>query len=724
MKQYSAGLIIGACLAGMTASALASAQEATQELATVEVSATRLRSVADIDVPAAVSTVKVNADSNRNQTNVTEVLAGLPGVTALDRQNYAQDTQLSIRGNGSRATFGVRGLRLYVDGIPASMPDGQGQLSHFNLLGADTVQVMRGPFSSLYGNSSGGVVETWSSPGTQDFSARARATYGSFGTETYGVQGLGTTGPVNYNLSLSRFDTDGYRDHSAARRDSTNLRLGVDVGDSRTLTFVVNYVDIPEAQDTLGLTPVDWRADPKQATAVANQYNTRKSVEQLQGGAIFEQRIGTNTLRAMAYTGNREVTQYLAIMPTVQNSPLHSGGVVDLDGGYRGGDLRWSWSGNLADRPLELTAGTNFDTQQQHRRGYLDYTGPASNACTGTTVCGVRGALRRDENDNVYNFDQYAQAFWQFADRWTALGGLRHTEVKFDSHDHYIVTGNPNDSGDKTYSDTTAVGGVQFHLLESLRLYASTGDGFETPTFNELAYRCDGGAGLAFNLKPEQSHNYEVGAKWRSQGGASLDAAVFRGDTQDELVVLRNSGGRSCYGNVDQTRRTGMELSGQLQIVRDLHLEGSYTLLDAKFRSDFSVCPGTPCTAAVPVVSGSRIPGVPNQQGRLRLSWTPATWTFAMEFTASSDIVVTDAGSWAITQSTIKTDRASGYGIWSADAGYDWHLTSSDLRGFVRVENLFDKNYVGSVIVNEGNNRFFESGPERSLMAGVQWRWR
>jgi iron complex outermembrane receptor protein len=723
MKHHPATSIASACLLGAVAQ-LAPAADATPELQSVEVSATRLRSVADIDVPASITTVHVDADSNRNQANVTELLGGLPGVTALDRQNYAQDTQLSIRGNGSRATFGVRGLRLYVDGIPASMPDGQGQLSHVNVLGADTVQVMRGPFSALYGNSSGGVVQTWSSRGTADVSARARATYGSYGTKSFGAQGLGTAGPVDYNLSLSRFETDGYRDHAAARRDSANLRLGVDVGDNRKLTFVANYLDIPEAQDTLGLTPVDWRADPKQATPVAEQFNTRKSVEQFQGGAVFEQKLGDHTLRATTYAGNRQVTQYLAIPPTTQNNALHSGGVVDLDSDFRGLDLRWSWAGEFIGRRVEFTVGTNYDLQDQLRRGYLNYTGPANNSCTGATTCGVRGTLRRNEDDKVWNFDQFAQGWWQFADRWSVLAGVRHSRVKFDSADHYIVGTNQDDSGSKGYGDTTVVAGVQFHPVESLRLYASTGDGFETPTFNELAYRVDNQPGFAFNLKPERTHNYEIGMKWRPAGGASLDLAMFRGDTRDELVVLRNSGGRSSYGNVDRSRRDGLELSGVLPLPFRLQLDGSYTLVDAQFRSGFSVCPGTPCTTTQPVASGSRISGVPRHQGKVRLSWAPASWNVAMELVASSTIVVTDAGDWAATQAAIQTDHAPGYGVVNADIGYDWRLEHNQLRSFVRVENLFDRRYVGSVIVNEANNRFFESGPGRTLMAGVQWSWR
>jgi iron complex outermembrane recepter protein len=698
-------------------SAFAAEGQSPEELNPAEVSATRLRSVADIDVPASVTTVRVDPDSNRNQTNVTELLAGIPGVTALDRQNYAQDTQLSIRGFGARATFGVRGLRLYADGIPASMPDGQGQLSHLSVLGADSLQIMRGPFSALYGNSSGGVVQVWSSPGTPEPSGRVRATVGSNDTYSIGGQALGTAGPVDYNLSLSRFETDGYRDHSAARRDSANLRLGVDTGEDRTLVFVANYVDIPEAQDTLGLTPADWRADPQQAIGVATQFDTRKSVEQLQGGMVFEQRLGSHTLRATAYAGNRQVVQYLAIPaltqrnPAVASSQLHSGGVVDLDSDYRGTDLRWSWVGDLAGRPVEFTLGGNYDLQDQLRRGYENFLG----APAAPTALGVRGNLRRDETNRVDNLDQFAQGWLQLAEKWSVLAGVRHSKVKFRSTDRYIVGINPNDSGSKQYSDTTLVGGLMFHPVESLRLYASVGDGFETPTFNELSYRSDGAAGLAFGLLPATSHNYEVGAKWRPAGGGEIDVALFRADTQDELVVARNSGGRSSFSNVDRSRRQGLEASLRQPIARDLDIAVSYTTLDAEFRSAYRICQGTPCTTPnVTVPAGSRIPGVPRHQGQVRLGWTPGPWSAALEFNASSHIVVNDVG----------TISAPGYGLWSLEAGRDWQLTGSRLRAFARVDNVLDKTYVGSVIVNEGNSRFFESGPDRTVIFGLQWSWR
>jgi iron complex outermembrane receptor protein len=648
----------------------------------------------------------MDPDNNRMQSNMTELLAGLPGVTALDRQNYAQDTQLSIRGYGSRATFGVRGLRLYADGIPASMPDGQGQISHYSVLGADNIQIMRGPFSALYGNSSGGVVQIWSRPGTTDPSARVRGTWGSYGTMTLGGQALGSSGPLDYNLAVSRFETDGYRDHSAARRDSANLRLGVDFGSDQNLTLIANYVDIPEAQDALGVTPEAWRTDPRGTAVQASQFNTRKSVEQVQGGAIYAHRLGDHTLRALAYTGNRKVIQYLPIPQGPQNAPTHSGGVIDLDGNYEGGDLRWSYVGEFAQRPLEITVGTNFDQQNQLRRGYENFVG---------TELGVKGSLRRDETNRIKNFDQFAQGYLQLSARWSLLAGLRHSEVKFRSLDRYITAGNPDDSGTRKYSDTTVVGGVMYRPLDSLRLYASVGDGFETPTFNEISYRTDGAPGLAFDLDPARSDNFEVGAKWRASSGIEVDAALFRAATRDELVVARNTGGRSSFANVDRTRRQGFEAMLSLPLTDDLAVRGSYTLLDAEFRSDYQICTGSPCPAPnVTVPAGSRIPGVPRHQGSLALQWTPGEWNAALEFQARSQLVVND----------IATYDAPGFGVWHAEIGRDWRLPGSTLRSFARVENLLDKTYVGSVIVNEGNSRFFEAAPERAATIGLQWSWR
>ena len=685
--------------------ALAAGESATG-LDTVIVSATRLRSVAAFDTPASISSVSLDAQNSRGDVNMAEVLGALPGVVALDRQNYAQDMQLSIRGFGARSTFGVRSLRLYADGIPAAMPDGQGQLSHFNLMGGDRVEVLRGPFSALYGNSSGGVVQLWSKPGSSDDSWRVKATGGSWGERTLAAQVAGqAAGLVGYNLALSRFTTDGWRDHASATRNSANGLFTVPLPGDGKLNLVGNYLNLPEAQDPLGVTRAQWDADPRQTTSVATQYDTRKSVKQTQAGAVWEQPLAADqTLRAMAYTGNRQVVQFLALPISSQTNPLNSGGVVDLGSRYGGGDLRWSVRGGQ-QRPYELTVGVNADEQRQQRQGFENFIG---------TQLGVRGKLRRDEDNTVRNVDEFAQLWWQFAPRWSVLAGVRHSQVKFASTDNYITASNPNDSGSIDYSDTTPVAGLTFEPLTGLRVYASAGNGFETPTFNELSYRADGAAGLALNLRPASSRNQELGIKWRDGQGTLLEAALFNAETRDELAVARNVGGRSSYQNVASARRQGAEAALETPLTQQLSLQLSWTRVDATFRSPYLICVAVGCTVPnVAVAAGSRIPGVARQQTHAALHWQQNGWNASFELAQMSGIVAND----------VATEVAPAYTLANLELGRQWRFSGGALRAFMRVDNLAGVRYIGSVIVNEGNGRYYEPGIDRTVLSGVQWQW-
>ncbi|NZA25027.1 TonB-dependent receptor [Luteimonas sp. SJ-92] len=671
----------------------------------VVVEATRLRGVPAFETPASTATIPLGGENNGAGGDVSEVLRGVPGLLARDRRNLAQDTQLSIRGFGARSTFGVRGLRLYADGIPASMPDGQGQLSHFSLAGGDRIEVIRGPFSALHGNSSGGVVQIWSAEGAPGDPWRARAAAGSDDTWSAAAQLLGAGARVDYNLALSRYDTGGWRDHSAARRDTANLRLGVDLGPHRRLQLVVNRVDVPEARDPLGLTAQQMRDDPRQAVANAHLFDTRKTVRQDQAGATYEHGLGeAHTLRLMAYGGRREVMQVLPIPAVAQANPLSAGGVIDLDNRYDGLDARWSWQRGAA-RPLEITVGGNLDQQRQHRRGFENFVGEA---------LGVRGALRRDERNSVDNADLYAQAWWRFAERWSLLAGVRRSEVRFESRDRYVTDANPDDSGRVRFSHTAPVAGLTFAPREDLRLYLSAGRGFETPTFNEMSYRADGGAGLAFGLRPAVSDNLELGAKWRGRGGATLEAALFRAETDDELAVARNVGGRSSFRNVGSARRQGFEAAWAAPLGAAWDLRLAYTRLDATFREPYLICQGAGCTVPdTEVGAGARIPGVPEQQLFARLQWRGAAWSAAFEGEATGEVMVNDLG----------TESAAGYGLLHLEAARRWRGRHGELRMFARIDNLLDRAHAGSVIVNEGNGRFYEPGGGRGWLLGAQWDW-
>lgn len=672
----------------------------------VEVASTRLREVPAFEVPASISVIAMGDDAARPGVNVSEALAGVPGLSARDRQNFAQDTQLSIRGFGARSTFGVRGLRLYADGIPATMPDGQGQVSHFSLAGAERIEVLRGPFSALHGNSSGGVVQIRSADGTAPAHGHVQASAGRDASHALSASARGAGDVLGYALAASVFDTDGWRDRSAAQRRSFNAKLHAGLPGDGRVQLIANHLDAPDALDPLGLTWAQAQADPRQATAVATQFDTRKSARQDQLGLRVEQPFGDgHALEATAYAGRRAIEQFLALPIAAQANPLNSGGVIDLDNDYGGVDLRWSWRGSLAGRAFEFTAGANADRQRQHRRGYENFVG---------TALGLRGALRRDERNRVDNVDRYAQAWWQFAERWSLLAGARRSEVRFRSRDGYVTAANPDDSGRVEYADTTSVLGLTFAPRDDWRLYLSAGHGFETPTFNELGYRADGGAGLAFDLRPATSRNVELGAKWRNARGFRVEAALFRADTDDELAVARNVGGRSSFRNVGRARREGVEVSASLPFASEWSLELAWTWLDARFRDDFPICTAAGCThPSVRVPAGTAIPGTARQQAFARVQWRPRAWRFAFEAAGMGEVGVNDTGS----------ERAPGHVVANLEAARTWRLARGSLHAFARVDNLFDHAYIGSVIVNEGNGRFYEPAPGRGWLLGLRWNW-
>ncbi len=677
---------------------------ASATLAPVVITATRTEA-APFDIPASIDRIgSETIRDGRAQVNISESLGGVPGLLARDRQNYAQDVQISVRGFGARSTFGIRGVRLYVDGIPATFPDGQGQISNVDLGSADRIEVLRGPFSALYGNSSGGVIQVFTedpaSRPTFDFSVAG----GSDGVVRLGAKASGTTRGLGYVVAASHFRTDGYRDHSAAERTIGNakLKFGNDLGGK--ITVIVNSLDLPRAQDPLGLTRAQFEANPRGVDASALLFDTRKNVDQTQAGVIYDQRVGAqDALRLLVYGGHRNTTQFQSIPVATQASALHPGGVIALSSDYRGTDLRWTHRGRVAEQPWTLVAGLAYDTLEQRRLGYQNFVG---------TTLGVQGALRRDELDTASDFDPYLQTTLQLSSRWSVSAGVRRSHVRFDSADHYVVGANGNDSGSASYSATLPVVGAMFAVSERLHLYATAGRGFETPTFNEIAYSPNGASGLNFALQPAKSDNLEVGVKSRSPDFGDATLALFETRTQHEIVTLTNVGGRSTFQNAGATRRRGVEAAWSATYAQNLRAQIALTYLDAIYRDSFLTCNVTPCPAASAqrVASGNRIPGVARGTAYASLAWAPALgWRGAVEMRRTGMVPVNDTNSDATPRSIVV----------GANVGYVARLGGWQLTGFARGDNLFARRYAGSVIVNEGNGRFFEPAPGRTWLLGT-----
>jgi iron complex outermembrane recepter protein len=657
------------------------------------------------DAPASVDIVEgATLRSGQWQVNLSETLGRVPGLMVQNRQNYAQDLQISSRGYGARSTFGVRGLRLYSDGIPASAPDGQGQVSHFDLASAARVEVLRGPFSALYGNSSGGVISIFTADGGPETVAEASTAWGSNGQQRTGVKLSGAQGKLQYNLSAARYETDGWRDHSAARRETFNGKVRYNASDDTRITVVLNSLRMPDVQDPLGLTRAEMQANPRQASPVALTFDTRKSVDQQQGGVILEQRLGGGqSLQITAYAGERETQQFQAIPVGTQAPPSHPGGVIDLARRYQGLDARWIDRTQLGGKPLTLTAGVSLDQMKEARRGFQNFVG---------ATLGVLGPLRRDENNKVRSFDQYLQAQWEASERWSLSAGVRHSRVTFDSRDKYIVTGNPDDSGSVAYEATTPVAGVVYHLNDAVNVYGSFGRGFETPTFNELSYRPNGATGLNFALQSANSRQWELGIKAEVAPQWRVNAAYFQARTANELVVLSNSGGRSTFQNAGATRRNGLEasLAGHWGQGWSTYLAATY--LDATYSRGFLTCLAAPCVApTTPIPAGNRIPGVARALLFAEVAWAHRPWGLetALEWRQVGKIFVDDQNS----------DAAPRAGVFALRAALSQKIGRWSISEFARIDNLAGKRYVGSVIVNEANRRFFEPAPGRTWMLGL-----
>ncbi|HUO66873.1 MAG TPA: TonB-dependent receptor, partial [Gammaproteobacteria bacterium] len=532
------------------------------------------------DIPASVDRVDRDAiTAGRQQVNLSESVGGVPGLVARDRQNYAQDVQVSVRGFGARSTFGIRGVRVYVDGIPATLPDGQGQLTNIDLNSADRIEVLRGPFSALYGNSSGGVIQVFTETGSGPPTLTFGATAGSYGLQKPSIKIDGGTDSLGYVASYSQFQTDGYRDHSAAERDIGNVKLDWSIGESDKLSFIVNTLDLPKAQDALGLTRAQYEADPRSVDPSAIQFNTRKTVDQTQEGVTWQHSFNDkNSMQVLVYSGSRGAVQYQAIPVAAQANPQHPGGVIDLARDYDGLDVHWTSNFDMLARPLTLVAGLTYDSLDEVRKGYQNFVG---------TTLGVEGALRRNENNNADTHDAYLQASWHLAPKVTLDAGVRSVDFEFVSHDHYIVGANGNDSGATNFSATLPALGVLYSATDRVHLYLSAGRGFETPTLNELAYRPDGKPGLNLALQAAESDNYELGAKLRLSTSSQLTAAIFETDTTNEIVTQTNVGGRSTYQNASATRRRGTEISWTMSGGTDWHSQVAYTWLDAIYQDGF-----------------------------------------------------------------------------------------------------------------------------------------
>ncbi len=651
--------------------------------------------------PGSITIVDATAlQEGQRKVSLSESLARVPGITVLDRQNYAQDLQIQSRGFGARSTFGIRGVKLIVDGIPNSAADGQGQAGSFPLDALDRIEVLRGPLALQYGNAAGGVIvgytdlENWRANhfnlwvGDND-SYRASA----------GLDDANESAAWRWRVDVNRFVTDGERLHSAAERSQLNTVVQWTPREGERISLTFNALSQPDTQDPLGLTRQALQSDFYGTDAPALTFNTRKSIENHQLGLQW-QREYKNDRRVWlgAYYIERDVLQFLALPVGAQVPASNSGGVIDLGRRSTGiaGGHQWSAENGA------ISVGFDSTQLQELRRGYENYIG---------NELGVRGRLRRDELNRVGKNEVYAIADWYPKKGWSILGALRYSNIRFESDDNYFAAANGDDSGKLEYKESSISLGVS-RAFSNGEIFASLGRGFETPTVTELAYRPDGSGGFNFGLSPAHFISAEIGARWRRES-SQANITFYRVSAEDEIVPADSRGGRASFANAARTDRIGLEAgwSGKLGNAWTYALVANW--IHARFDQSFSYNIFTNGVNLLRTVDeGNRIPGIPRADGYAELMWhsSDASFNSALEMRISDTIATDDRN----------TDLANAYSrfalrmAWRPSKAHGWN-------GFIRVDNLFNRQYVGSVIVNEANSRYFEPGAGRGFTIGIGW---
>ena len=664
--------------------ALASAQDnpaaSVDDLEEIVVQATRMSRPLD-SVPAAISVVnQAQIQLGRQQLGLDEALNRVPGVFMQNRYNFAQDLRVSIRGFGARSAFGIRGVKILVDGIPETLPDGQGQVDSIDLGAAQQIEVLRGPSSSYYGNASGGVISVTSERGPETPFANLRFSAGEYGAQKFQAKTGGQTERVNYFVSFSDSQIDGYREHSETENTQLSGRLEFDLGDRGSLLAVANYTDQPVSNDPGGINIAQAQADPRSARDRNLSFDGGEALEQTRLGFVYTLPVGDGSeLQVRNYYVSRDFNNRL---------PFFGGGAVDLQRFFAGGGISYTQQGILGGRPNRVVVGLDYDDQDDHRRRF-------------NNDIGVLGALSLDQDEHVTSTGLFVQDELSISDNVQLSFGVRFDQVEFDVGDRF--PGNGDDSGVRKLDDVSPMIGLLANLSPDVTVYGTYSTSFETPTTTEFA-NPSGAGGFNPLLEPQAATNLEVGLRGGVGSRTRYELAVFDIGVEDELIPyeIPSSPGRDFFANAGRSNRTGVEATLISQPTDRIGVTLSYTYADFTF-ADFLDDNGND-------YSGNRIPGTVEQLVFAELSYRdPAGWFGVLDALHVGDQFANNAN----------TVADGAYTLSNLRLGFDANRGGATFSPFVGVNNLFDQSYNSNIRLNAFGGRYYEPGPGRNIYAGV-----
>lgn len=658
-------------------------------LDTVTVTSTRMeRPLAD--TPAALTLVDSHdAQQGQPRLQLDESLNRVPGLFVQNRYNFAQGLRLSSRGFGSRAPFGVRGLRLNVDGFPETLPDGQSQLDSIDLFTVDSVAVLRGPSSLFYGNATGGVVDitTFSAPWTD--SASATVIGGGNEFRQANVQARGQRQKGHHGFSLTALGYDGYREQSEVRKYQLTAQSGWQLPEARSLTLLLTAMDTPMANDPGGLTRQQVREDPDQASRFATPLDAGQAVDQQRLGLHYrDAALGGGLLNARTFVSQRDFRQQL---------PFPGSSLIDYDRLFYGARLDYTLPFSLFAQPHRLLVGLDADRQEDARgRRAVDTDGAVT-------------ALTADEDQLATATGFFLQLDSHLSDQIMLTVGTRADRLRMRIEDHLLDDG--DDSGHRDFDEVSYSAGLTWQASSAHTLYSTVSSAFESPTFTELA-NPSGAGGFNPALDPQTALNLELGARGTLTERLFYEAALFRVDVEDEITPYE-LGGRTFYQNAGETRRDGIELGLEHATSERLTLALSWTWSDFRFQEFFD-------TQQNADVRGNRLPGLPEHHLYGLAKWQAETGFFAaFEGLFSSHRYAENTN----------VTRVGSEMIVNVRLGREWQRQQQTLTLFTGITNLLDRDYISNLRINANSDRpveargYFEPGPGTGYYAGLSVGW-
>lgn len=638
-------------------------------------------------VPAAVSAVsRDEIQLGRQQLGLDESLNRVPGLFMQNRYNFAQDLRVSIRGAGTRASFGIRGIKVYIDDLPVTVTDGQGGVDDIDLGSAQRIEVMRGPASSLYGSSSGGVIDIYTEDGPETPFAEAAATLGEFDMQKFQIKTGGQYGKLNYLVNASHLSLEGYRDHALVDHALVNSKFRYDIDADSDITFVFNAVNSPVADDPGGLPAALVAANPRQAWGGNLAFDSGESLSQQRMGLIYRRNFGgQHEIILRNFYLWRDFQTFL---------PFRGGGVSAFDRFFFGGGGQYTYTSALSGMPNRFTVGFDIDAQRDERQRFDNNSG---------TV----GAMLQDQDEDAEAYGIYFRNELSLTDTLELMFGGRYDIVDMAINDKFLA--NANQSASLDFSEFSPTVGLIWNVLPQTSVYANYGSAFETPTFTEAGgpIQDAGGNGVTItgfrDMDAQTAESFEIGLRGNLWDRIDYDLAAYTMTVEEEIVNDGTLGNVGFFENAD-TDRNGVEASLIVDVFDGMTMTAAYTYSDFEFDK----------YPSDPALEGNKMPVVPEQQLFVELAYRHGSGLYVIW-----DILWVDE----LFANNANTATNPAYQVANIRFGRDFQLGSLTLSPFFGINNMFNESYNGNVRPNSFGGRFFEPAPEQNAYGGLTARY-